>query len=110
MEALIEFIEANPAYAAGAVALLLFVITALIKRAAVLAAFALVLNAGYGYYLADLAQDFSAQAEEKAAVVSEKAEAVAEQYESAKETVEAAAETLDKAGELVDQASSLIER
>ncbi len=110
MDALIEFIESNPAYAVGAVALLLFVITALIKRAAILAVIAVVLNAGYGYYLAELVQEFSAQAEDKAAVVSEKAEVVAEQVESARETVEAAAETLDKAGELVDQASALIER
>lgn len=110
MEALLDFVKANPIYAAGAAVLLLFVVMALVKKAVKLAVIAIALNAGYGYYLNELAQDYYEQAQKKLAVAREKAEAAAEQYESAKETVKAAQETVDKAGDLFDQASTLIER
>ena len=72
MEALIDFVKANPLYAAGAAALLLFVIIALVKKAVKVAVIALALNFGYGYYLNDLAQDYYEQAQEKMAQAKER--------------------------------------
>lgn len=103
MEALLDFVQENPLYLAGTAVLLLFFIAALVKKAAKLALLALVLNAGYGYYLNDLAQDYYRQAQQKL-------EAAQRQVESVRGTVESAGESVDKAGDLFEQAGELIER
>jgi hypothetical protein len=84
MEALIEFITQNPLYGIGVVALLLFMVFALIKKMFILAIIAIALNAGYVYYLQDIAEDAYARAGSK--------------YESAKEQAE---NLMDKAGSLI---------
>lgn len=109
MQALLDFVRENPLYAAGAAVLLLFLLISLLKKGLKLAIVALALNAGYGYYLNDLAQEYYSKAQEKV-------EAAQRQYDSAKETVEragnaakAAGEAVDKAGDLFDQAEELVE-
>lgn len=57
MESIIEFLQANPLYAAGIALLLVFLIIGLIKKAVVLIVVAVLLNVAYIYYLHDMAED-----------------------------------------------------
>ena len=74
MEALIEFITQNPLYGAGLAAGVMLLLIALIKKMLKFAIIAVVLNAGYAYYLQDMAQDAYAKAENKVDVAKDKAE------------------------------------
>ena len=62
MEAIIEFLQANPLYAVGAAMLIVFFVVSLITKAVKLAVIAVVLNLGYGYYVHDIAEDAYARA------------------------------------------------
>ena len=65
MVEVLEFLQANPLYAVGAVVLIIFFIISLIKKAIKLAVVAVLLNLGYGYYVQDIAQDAYEQANQK---------------------------------------------
>lgn len=54
MESLIEFLQSNPLYIAGFVCLIIFIVMSLIKKAIKLAVVAVILFAGYSYYLNDI--------------------------------------------------------
>ena len=86
MEALIEFLTENPLYALGIAVAALLLIVALVKKMLKFAIIVVVLSAGYGYYLQDMAQ---------------------EAYSKAEARVDA---TKDKADDLIDQAGSLLEQ
>ena len=86
MEALIEFLTENPLYALGIAVGVLLLIVALVKKMLKFAIIVVVLNAGYGYYLQDMAQDAYSKAEAK--------------IDAAK----------DKADDLIDEAGSLIKQ
>ena len=62
MEAVIEFLQANPLYAAGAAVLIVLFVVSLFMKAVKLIVIALVLNLGYGYYVQDMAEDAYAKA------------------------------------------------
>lgn len=62
MEAVIEFLQANPLYAAGAAVLIILFVVSLIMKAVKLIVIAVVLNLAYGYYVQDTAEDAYAKA------------------------------------------------
>ncbi|MGM0594669.1 MAG: hypothetical protein ACQETD_09040 [Pseudomonadota bacterium] len=93
MQAIIDFLQANPFYAVGAAVLLVLFIISLVKKAVMLAAILIVLNAGYGYYLHDAAQTYLQQAQQR--------------YETVRE---GAGEASDKAGDLFQQADDKLKR
>jgi hypothetical protein len=64
MTAIIDFLQANPLYAAGLVVLLLFFIISLVTKAIKLVVVAVILNIGYGYYLHDISDAYQ-QANQK---------------------------------------------
>ena len=74
MEALIEFITHNPLYGAGLAAGIVLLLIALVKKMLKFAIIVVLLNAGYAYYLQDMAQDAYAKAEDKMDVAKDKAE------------------------------------
>ncbi len=88
MEQLLDFVANNPPYAVGLVVLSLLLLVALIKKMVKVAILAVVLNAGYLYYLQDAAGKTYADAQDKVEEVAEKA--------------------TDKAGDLMDKAGNLI--
>ena len=57
MEAIIEFLQTNPLYAAGAAALIILFVVSLVMKAVKFAVIAVVLNLGYGYYVQEIAED-----------------------------------------------------
>lgn len=65
METLIEFITNNPLYGVGIVALLLFMVFALIKKMIFVALIAICLNVAYIYALNDMADEAYAKANDK---------------------------------------------
>lgn len=62
MTPIIEFLQANPLYAVGAVVLIILLVISLIKKAIKFAVIAVALNLGYGYYVQDIADDAYAKA------------------------------------------------
>lgn len=110
MEAFIDFLKANPLYTAGAAALLLFFVISLLKKGITLAIVALLLNAGYGYFVHEKAQDYYEQLQLKADAAKEKLEQTQRQYESMKQTMDKASDTVEKAGDLFDKASKLVDQ
>ena len=62
MESVIEFLQANPLYAAAAAVLIILFVISLFMKAVKLIVIALVLNLGYGYYVQDRAEDTYAKA------------------------------------------------
>lgn len=102
MEALFDFLKDNPLYTAVGAALFLFFIISLLKKGVTLAIIALLLNAGYGYYVNDLAQDYYKQAEKKVEEARKHYEAVQEEMDKAGEAVDKAGDLFDKAGKLMD--------
>lgn len=62
MEAIIEFLQANPLYAVGAAILVVLFVISLITKAVKFAVIAVALNLGYGYYVQDIAEDAYAEA------------------------------------------------
>ena len=74
MEQLIDFVTANPLYAAGVVLFTLVLLIALVKKAFKIAILAVALNAGYVYYLQDTAEEYYAKGQDKMDRISEEAE------------------------------------
>ena len=56
--AIVDFLQANPLYAAGLAFLVLFLLISLITKAIKLLVVAVVLNIGYGYYLHDISDAY----------------------------------------------------
>ena len=73
MERLIEFVTENPLYAIGVVVLTLMLLVALVKRALKTAILALLLIAGYLYYLHESAEKHYARGQEKLEGLTEEA-------------------------------------
>jgi hypothetical protein len=74
MEALIEFVTQNPLYGLGIAAGVLLLLVALVKKMTKFAIIVVILIAGYGYYLQDMAQDAYSKTEAKVDVAKDKAE------------------------------------
>ena len=110
MEDLLDFLKANPLYTAGAAALLLFFVISLLKKGIKLAIIALLLNAGYGYFIHEKAQEYYAQLEQKAEAAKEKLDATKKQYDTMKNAMDKASDTVEKAGDLFDKASKFVDQ
>ena len=91
MEQLIDFVTENPLYAAGVVLFTLMLLIALVKKAVKIAILAVVLNAGYVYYLQDTAEKYYAKGQDKVEKLSKEASKVGDQAEN----------LLDEAGNLI---------
>lgn len=83
IQPIIDFLEANPLYAVGGAIFLLFLIYSLVKKAIKLVVIAIILNLAYGYYLADMANEFYSKASNTVEDVRQKAEDIVEDAEDA---------------------------
>ncbi len=83
MDALLDFIQDNPLYAVGIVALLLLFVIALFRKMFKLALLAVVLNVLYVVYLQELAEEAYSDAEAAIDAVRDQAEDLADRVEEA---------------------------